>query len=168
MSALSISSISTTTPLWELPSVSGRRSWSACVSRQILAVKRDQHASCNQKVFDYTPRPFKSRYLQMLASFRGCDRFKTESALMGQKCHVCGKTPQMGNSVAQRGKPKYLGGNGRKTTGISRRSFKPNLQKVRIQEGSSAVKRRVCTQCLRSGKVQKAVVRQPFTLPDAN
>lgn len=130
--------------------------------------ERGKLASCNQEAFHYTPRPFKSRHLHTLALFRGCDRFKQKSALMGQKCHVCGKTPQMGNSVSQRGKAKYLGGNGRKTTGISRRSFKPNLQTVRVQEGPTRVKRRVCTQCLRSGKVQKAVVRQPFTLPDAN
>ena len=84
---------------------------------------------------------------------------------MGQKCEICGKAPQVGNSVAQRGKPKYLGGNGRKTTGITRRTFKPNLQKIRIQEGEQSVQRRVCTQCIRTGRVQKAIVRKPFTLP---
>ena len=87
---------------------------------------------------------------------------------MAQKCSVCGKRPQVGNSVSQRGKPKYLGGNGRKTTGITRRLFKPNLQKIRIQEGGSVVTRRVCTGCIRSGKVQKAVVKKPFTLPQNN
>ena len=84
---------------------------------------------------------------------------------MSQQCDICGKGPAKGNSVKQRGKPKYLGGNGRKTTGISRRTFKPNLQRIRIQEDGKTVRRRVCTQCLRSGKVQKAVVRAPFTLP---
>ena len=84
---------------------------------------------------------------------------------MGQKCHVCNKGVSFGNSVSQRGKPKYLGGNGRKTTGISRRLFKPNLQKIRVQEGGRTVTRRVCTRCIRSGKVQKAVVRKPFSLP---
>ena len=86
---------------------------------------------------------------------------------MGQKCYVCGKGVSMGNSVSQRGKPKYLGGNGRKTTGISRRAFRPNLQKIRIQEGGGVVTKRVCTGCIRSGKVQKAVVRKPFTLPES-
>lgn len=74
----------------------------------------------------------------------------------------------MGNSLSQRGKPKYLGGNGRKTTGISRRQFKPNLQKIRINEGGGTVSRQVCTQCIRSGRVQKAVVRKPFTLPPSS
>lgn len=73
----------------------------------------------------------------------------------------------MGRSLAQRGKAKYLGGNGRKTTGITLRRFVPNLQSIRVQEGSAVVRRRVCVQCIRSGRIQKAVVRKPFTLPPA-
>ncbi len=84
---------------------------------------------------------------------------------MSQKCDICGKSAAFGNRVSQRGKPKYLGGNGRKTTGISRRQFRPNLQKIRIQEGGGVKSRRVCTACIRAGRVQKAVVRKPFTLP---
>ncbi len=86
---------------------------------------------------------------------------------MTQKCDVCGKTPVVGNAVCQRGKPKYLGGNGRKTTGISKRKFKPNLQKIRIQVGGGVAKKRVCTSCIRSGNIEKAVVRKPFSLPTA-
>jgi len=84
---------------------------------------------------------------------------------MPQKCDLCEKEPIRGNQLAQRGKAKYLGGNGRKTTGISRRTFRPNLQRIRVQEGERVVTRRICTQCIRSGKVVKAVVRKPFTLP---
>lgn len=84
---------------------------------------------------------------------------------MPQHCHICNKEPIRGNQLAQRGKAKYLGGNGRKTTGISRRSFRPNLQRIRVQEGEQTVVRRICTQCIRGGKVVKAVVRKPFTLP---
>lgn len=86
---------------------------------------------------------------------------------MAQHCEVCAKEPARGNQLAQRGKAKYLGGNGRKTTGISRRSFRPNLQRIRVQEGEQVVTRRVCTKCLKGGKVVKAVVRKPFTLPTA-
>ena len=88
------------------------------------------------------------------------------STMMGQKCAICGKSPQVGNSVSQRGKAKYLGGNGRKTTGISKRRFKPNLQTIRIQRGGGTATRRVCTGCIRSGLVQKAVVRKAFTEPE--
>ncbi|MBR9804401.1 50S ribosomal protein L28, partial [bacterium] len=42
--------------------------------------------------------------------------------------------PAIGNSLSQRGKPKYLGGNGRKTTGITRRYFRKNLQRIRVVE----------------------------------
>lgn len=87
---------------------------------------------------------------------------------MSQKCDICGKGAAIGNRVSQRGKPKYLGGNGRKTTGISRRQFRPNLQRIRIQEGGGVKKRRVCTACIRAGRVQKAVVRVPFTIPSQN
>lgn len=83
---------------------------------------------------------------------------------MGQKCDYCDRVPVRGNQIAQRGKAKYLGGNGRKTTGITRRVFRPNLQNVNVQEGARAVKKRVCVACLRSGKVLKAVVRKPFTI----
>ncbi len=84
---------------------------------------------------------------------------------MTQKCDCCGKSVMFGNRVSQRGKAKYLGGNGRKTTGISRRQFRPNLQKIRVQVAGGAKTQRICTQCIRSGRIQKAVVRKPFTLP---
>ena len=84
---------------------------------------------------------------------------------MGQKCDACGKTPVVGNRVRQRGKYKYLGGNGRQTTGVSKRVFRPNLQKIRVKDGGSVVTQRVCTQCIRSGKITKAVAKKPFTLP---
>ena len=53
---------------------------------------------------------------------------------MGRKCEVCGKGPRMGNKITTRGKAKYLGGVGTKVTGIARREFKPNLQKVSVFE----------------------------------
>ena len=87
---------------------------------------------------------------------------------MGQQCDICEKKPVVGNQLEQRGKAKYLGGNGRKTTGITKRVFRPNLQSIRVQLGDQAVRMRVCVQCLRSNLVQKRVVRAPFTLPSAN
>jgi large subunit ribosomal protein L28 len=72
----------------------------------------------------------------------------------------------MGNSVETRGKAKYLGGVGTKITGIARRQFRPNLQRVRVatpEGGAKSVK--VCTQCIRSGSVRKAVKQKPFKLP---
>lgn len=85
---------------------------------------------------------------------------------MSQQCEVCGKKPVLGNTVRTRGKAKYLGGVGTKVTGISRRQFKPNLQTVRVTTPKGANKTiRVCTQCIRSGKVTKKVHNAPFKLP---
>lgn len=84
---------------------------------------------------------------------------------MAQMCEVCGKTPQMGNSVTTRGKAKYLGGVGTKVTGISRRQFKPNLQNVHVTVKGTSKSMRVCTQCIRSGAVTKTVRAKPFKLP---
>ncbi len=85
---------------------------------------------------------------------------------MARICEVCGKSPQMGNRVRTRGKAKYLGGVGTKVTGITRRQFKPNLQKVRVTTARGAnTSLLVCTQCLRSGAVTKRVKAKPFVLP---
>ena len=85
---------------------------------------------------------------------------------MARVCEVCGKGTVMGNTVETRGKAKYLGGVGTKITGISRRKFKPNLQKVKVTtpEGKNKTMR-VCTSCLRNGAVRRVVRREPFKLP---
>lgn len=86
---------------------------------------------------------------------------------MARECEICGKHPQVGNQVEIRGKAKYLGGVGTKVTGITRRRFSPNLQRVKIMTSSGGARRvRVCTQCLRSGAVVKAVRSAPFRLPE--
>jgi large subunit ribosomal protein L28 len=85
---------------------------------------------------------------------------------MAQVCEVCGKKANMGNLVTTRGRAKYLGGVGTKITGISRRKFRPNLQKVRVTTAGGANKSmRVCTQCIRSGAITKAIRSAPFKLP---
>lgn len=87
---------------------------------------------------------------------------------MARVCEICGKGTQVGNAVETRGKAKYLGGVGTKVTGITRRQFKPNLQRVRITtSGGTNRAVRVCTQCLRSGAVQRVVRQKPFNLPTA-
>ncbi|MEM7312417.1 MAG: 50S ribosomal protein L28 [Planctomycetota bacterium] len=84
---------------------------------------------------------------------------------MARACEVCGKKAGMGNSVETRGKAKYLGGVGTKLTGITRRKFKPNLQRIKVATPNGGTKTmRVCTQCIRSGAVRKAVKQKPFKL----
>lgn len=85
---------------------------------------------------------------------------------MARMCEVCGKKAQMGNSVETRGKAKYLGGVGTKITGITRRQFRPNLQRVKVVTPEGENKRiRVCVQCIRSGAIRKAVKQKPFQMP---
>lgn len=85
---------------------------------------------------------------------------------MARVCEICSKRTQMGNSVELRGKAKYLGGVGTKITGISRRKFKPNLQRVHVTTAEGTNKTmRVCVQCIRSGAVKKAVRSKPFRVP---
>ncbi|MEY4177411.1 MAG: ribosomal protein [Planctomycetota bacterium] len=87
---------------------------------------------------------------------------------MARACEVCGKTASMGNQIETRGKAKYLGGVGTKVTGISRRQFKPNLQNIRAALPNGATKvLLVCTSCIRSGFVRKAVKHKPFKLDPA-
>jgi len=84
---------------------------------------------------------------------------------MGMQCAICGKKPVVGNQYARRGKAKYLGGVGRKVTGISKRKFKPNLQNVRVQISGTVRQMRVCVQCIRSGRVQRPQRRKLFQMP---
>ena len=82
---------------------------------------------------------------------------------MARVCEVCGKGRSLGNHVETRGKAKYLGGVGTKVTGITRRTFLPNLQNVRTTTANGTTKTlRVCTQCVRSGAVRKQVRNAPF------
>ncbi len=79
-------------------------------------------------------------------------------------CDICGKKPIVGNSIARRGLSKKSGGIGKKTTGITRRRFLPNLQKVRVVLESGSVKAiKVCTSCIQAGKVRKAPPRRLYT-----
>ena len=87
---------------------------------------------------------------------------------MPRICEFCGKKTQMSNKVSRRGLPKKDGGIGLKTTGIRRRTFKPNLQKVHAIVKGKARRIRVCTSCLKAGRVTKQMKRQiPAAAPAA-
>ncbi len=84
---------------------------------------------------------------------------------MGMQCAVCGKKPVLGNQYTRRGKAKYLGGVGRKVTGSSRRTFRPNLQRIQIDQNGTVRRVRVCVQCIRSGAVKRPQKRKLFQMP---
>jgi large subunit ribosomal protein L28 len=73
----------------------------------------------------------------------------------GRRCAVCNKGPIRGEQITRRGLAKAKGGVGRKITGRSKRSYKPNLQRVRAIVDGKRVRLKVCTSCLRLGRVLK-------------
>lgn len=75
---------------------------------------------------------------------------------MSKICEICGKGPMSGNTIVRHGLAKKKGGIGLHTTGVTRRRFLPNLQKLRIMEKGRPVNRKVCMSCLKAGKVTKA------------
>jgi len=50
---------------------------------------------------------------------------------MSRVCFFTGRKTSAGNSIARRGKAKRLGGVGKNITGVTKRKFKANIQKVR-------------------------------------
>lgn len=74
---------------------------------------------------------------------------------MSRVCYFTGKRTKSGRSIARRGKAKYLGGVGRKVTGISKRKFKPNVQRVRALVDGKVVRIRASAKAIRMGLVVK-------------
>lgn len=78
---------------------------------------------------------------------------------MSRECPFTGKKVIFGNSITRRGKAKRLGGVGKKITGITRRKFKPNIQKVRAIVDGKVCRIRVSTKAIRMGMIQKPLKR---------
>lgn len=75
---------------------------------------------------------------------------------MSRVCAICGKRPVAGRTIARRGLAKKKGGVGKKITGITKRRFLPNVQTVRVILNGSTRRIKVCTACIKAGKVKKA------------
>ncbi len=85
---------------------------------------------------------------------------------MGRHCEVSGKKTSFGNHITTRGKAKYLGGVGIKTTGISRRMFKPNLQRIHVWLPNGTTRHvRVATSVIRTGMLTLEVDGKVRTFP---
>ena len=76
---------------------------------------------------------------------------------MARECEICGKKAIAGNNIARRGMAKKKGGAGQKITGITKRRFKPNFQKVRVNINGQIKKILVCAKCIKANKVVKAI-----------
>jgi len=78
---------------------------------------------------------------------------------MSRKCPFTGKATSAGRKYARRGKPKYLGGVGVKTTGKTKRKFKANIQRVRALINGRVVRINVSAKAIRNGLVEKPAKR---------
>ena len=61
---------------------------------------------------------------------------------MANYCEVCGKGTQTGMNVSH----SHL---------KTKRTWKPDIQRVRVVLNGQTTRRGVCTRCLRSGKVER-------------
>jgi large subunit ribosomal protein L28 len=64
-------------------------------------------------------------------------------AVMAQVCEICGKGPQFGNNISH-------------AHNVTKRRWNVNLRPVHAKVKGASKRIRVCTSCLRSGKVVKA------------
>jgi large subunit ribosomal protein L28 len=79
---------------------------------------------------------------------------------MSKKCFICGKKSSVGNSIQRKGLAKKKGGVGKKITGISKRVFKPNLQRISIEIKGVIKKVYACTKCIKKGNLRKPSFRE--------
>ena len=75
---------------------------------------------------------------------------------MAKVCEICGKGPCSGNTIVRHGLAKKKGGIGLHITGVTKRRFLPNLQRIRVSENGGVKRRIVCAACIKNGKVVKA------------
>ncbi len=74
---------------------------------------------------------------------------------MARVCEICGKHTRTGMKIARRGIPKAKGGVGLNTTGRNKRTFKPNIQKLRVVVNGHTRRMKICTRCLSKGPIQR-------------
>ena len=79
---------------------------------------------------------------------------------MPRVCHFSGARTIVGRRIRYRGRPKYQGGIGLKVTGISKRTFKPNLQTVRAVVDGAPKRIKVSAKSIRQGRVVKPLKRK--------
>ena len=75
---------------------------------------------------------------------------------MAKVCEICGKGPCSGSTIVRHGLEKKKGGIGLHITGVTKRRFLPNLQRIRVSENGGVKRRTVCTACIRAEKIVKA------------
>lgn len=76
---------------------------------------------------------------------------------MARICSITGKRPTTGSSINRKGQSKKSGGIGTHVTSITKRKFRPNLQRIRVKLPNGGTKRMlVSVKAIKAGLVQKA------------
>lgn len=85
---------------------------------------------------------------------------------MARVCEVSGKKTVYGKQIARRGLAKAKGGVGLKTTGHSHRTFKANVQKLRVLLPDGTVRRmHLSTGVIKSGRITIVIGGKEQTVP---
>lgn len=75
---------------------------------------------------------------------------------MARICAITGKRPVKGSIIHRKGQSKKSGGIGTHVTTITKRKFRPNLQKIRIKTANGGTKRvLVSVKAIKAGLVEK-------------
>jgi len=83
-----------------------------------------------------------------------------EDYLVPRVCFFTQSRTTKGNKLRHRGRAKYLGGIGTKITSCTRRTFKPNLQKVTAIIDGSPKRIQASAKAIRQGLVVKPLKRK--------
>ena len=76
---------------------------------------------------------------------------------MARICAITGKRPVKGNIIHRKGQSKKSGGIGTHVTTITKRKFRPNLQRIRVKLPNGGTKRMlVAVKAIKAGLVEKA------------
>lgn len=76
---------------------------------------------------------------------------------MARICAITGRRPVKGSSINRKGQSKKSGGIGTHVTSITKRKFRPNLQRVRVKMPNGGTKRLlVSVKAIKAGLIQKA------------
>lgn len=76
---------------------------------------------------------------------------------MSRICSVTGKRPTVGSRIHRKGQSKKSGGIGMHITKRTKRTFKPNVQRIRVKLPSGEVKRQwVSVKAIKAGLIEKA------------
>lgn len=63
---------------------------------------------------------------------------------MSRKCEICGKGQSSGNKVSHSNRH-------------TRRKWNANIQSVKVNDNGTVLRKNVCTRCIRSNKITRAI-----------